>query len=127
MTEMRSPDPKTAKQFGYVAEVIGEDATMKLCEYFGGVRFYVPRQIGPNNPIAVAIGQAAADKLAEYFHGTDIDLPKAYLGHRKVVEMKEQGYNARQIALATGYTDRHVRHILAAARDDDRQPLLPGL
>ena len=127
MAKPRVTDPRSGKQFAYVAEVIGDDATMRLCERFGGVRFYVPRHIGPNNAIAIAIGREAAEKLAEYFHGTDIDLPKAYLGRRRVVEMKEQGYNAREIALATGYTDRHVRHILADSREDDGQLSLPGL
>lgn len=126
MAKPRVTDPRNGRQFADVAEVIGEAATMTLCEHFGGVRFYVPRHIGANSPLAAAIGREAADKLAEYFHGTDLDLPKAYLGRQRVVDMKAQGYNAREIALATGYTDRHVRHILADAREDDDQLSLPG-
>jgi hypothetical protein len=126
MAKPRTTDPRNGTQFAEIAEVIGEDATLRLCEHFGGVRFYVPRHIAPNNAIAVIIGRTAADRLAEYFHGTNIDLPKAYLGRQRVVELKDQGYNAREIALATGYTDRHVRHILAEAREDDHQLSLPG-
>lgn len=126
MAKPRVTDPRNGRQFADVAEVIGEAATMTLCEHFGGVRFYVPRHIASNNRIALAIGRAAADRLAEYFHGTDLDLPKAYLGRQRVIDMKAQGYNAREIALATGYTDRHVRHILADAREEDDQLSLPG-
>lgn len=126
MARPRTSTPQDGRQFADIAEVIGEVATMQLCEHFGGVRFYVPRHIAPNNKIALVIGRSAADKLAEYFHGTDIDLPKAYLGRQRVVELKAQGYNAREIALATGYTDRHVRHILADDRENDGQLSLPG-
>lgn len=126
MANPRVTDPRNGRMFAEVAEVIGEAATMTLCEWFGGVRFYVPRAIGPNDRIAQAIGRDAASRLAEYFHGTNIDLPKAYLGRQRVVELKAQGLNAREIALATGYTDRHVRHILTDDREDDGQLSLPG-
>lgn len=126
MAKPRVTDPTQGRQFADVAEVIGEAATMRLCERFGGVRFYVPRTIGPNDPIALAIGREGANRLAEYYHGTNIDLPKAYLGRQRVVELKAQGLNAREIALATGYTDRHVRHILTDDREDDGQMSLPG-
>jgi hypothetical protein len=127
MAKPRATHPSHSPEFGNVAGIIGDAATMALCERFGGVRLYIPRHISPTNPIAQAVGIDAANRLAEYLHGTNIDLPKAYLGRRRVIEMKGQGFNARQIALATGYTDRHVRHILADAREDDGQMTFPGM
>jgi hypothetical protein len=127
MAKARVTDPRSAKDYGHVAEVIGDAATMKLCEHFGGVRLYVPRHIAPNNPIALAIGKDAAEKLAQYYHGTDLNFPKAYLGRQRVVDMAQQGYRPREIALATGYTTRHVHHILKDDREDDGQLSFPGL
>src|SRR3546814_2642563 len=87
--------------FEEVAAVIGAAAAHKLCEVVGGVRIYIPPVIGHAHPVFAAIGAAAAAKLAEYYHGTMLELPKAHLRRRRVLELVERGgMTISQIALA---------------------------
>lgn len=114
--------PIVSAVFEDVAGVIGTPATHALCERFGGTRLYIPRHISNNHPIAVVIGLPSANALAGWAGGTNLDLPKAHLRRQQVIELAKQGnMTAGEIALATDYTDRHVRHILASVREDDGQ------
>jgi len=77
----------------------------------------VPAIIGEHHVIAQAVGSAAAAKIAEHFNQTVLILPKPKSRHERVLEMHKAGKGAREIALATGYTEGHVYAILA----DDRR------
>jgi L-alanine-DL-glutamate epimerase-like enolase superfamily enzyme len=102
--------------YSAVADVIGGEATDRLCETLGGTRIYVPATIGAHHPIAEAIGMEAAAKIAQFFHRTVLILPKPKSRHERVMEMRRAGKTVREIALATGYTEGHVYAVLA----DDR-------
>lgn len=116
------PLPSGSAVFEEVAAVIGAVAAHKLCEAFGGVRIYIPPVIGATHPVFAVIGAASSARLAEYYHGTMLELPKAHLRRRRVLELAERGgMTVSQIALACDYTERQVYNILAAAREDDGQ------
>lgn len=114
--------------FDQVAAVIGSGDALKLCARFGGTDLYVPHAVGPDHPIAQTIGSDAARLLSANFTGETLGLPN--LSHRRevmrrrreVLDLAADGkMTARQIALATGYTERHVRNITGESRDDSNQ------
>lgn len=114
--------------FDQVAAVIGSGDALKLCARFGGTDLYVPHEVGQGHPIVAAIGIDAARLLSRNFTGETLGLPN--LSHkremvrrrRRVLELAAAGeMTARQIALATGYTERHVRNITGDSRDDPDQ------
>ena len=110
--------------FAEIADVIGEADAHRLCEHLGGGSWYVPRRISPRHPFAEVIGTAKAQALADAFVGTQLDLPKAHTRRQRAIEMAERGgLSQRDIALATDYTQRHIRNILADHRESVQDSL----
>lgn len=115
-----------------VVELIGLAATLKLVEHFGGlIVLYVPREIGPEHPIAVAIGITAARKLSVHYGGDCLrNIPLCVAGMRRIrdAEIRRRAASESAASLAREFTltERHVWRILAEALDggDDKQVAL---
>lgn len=114
--------------FDQVAAVIGSADALKLCARFGGTDLYVPHAVSPEHPIVLTVGLDAARLLSANFTGETLGLPN--LSHRREVTRRRRQVldlfaagkmTARQIALATGYTERHVRNITGDSREDPDQ------
>lgn len=110
------------EQMEELAQVIGSQNVMRLCEALGGTKIYVPRFIATNNPISLAIGAKASVLLAEHYHGIQIDLPKAHARRRRVIELALSGeMTVAEAARACDYSERRVYQLLAAEKKDDNQ------
>ncbi|KAK0341161.1 hypothetical protein LTR94_027558 [Friedmanniomyces endolithicus] len=104
------------------AAAIGRDAALKLADKFGGTRIYVPLAIGDHHPLCVALGREIADSLAAYCGGGPLVIPKQAARRERVLELhSRRSLTIAQIALETGYSERHVHRLLSEATDD-RQP-----
>lgn len=105
-----------------IASAIGRDAALKLADKFGGTRIYVPLAIGDHHPLCVALGREIADSLAAYCGGGPLVVPKQAARRERVLELhSRRSLTIAQIALETGYSERHVHRLLSEATDD-RQP-----
>ena len=111
-----------------IAEVIGQDAAVRLCQAVGGVSWYIPHKPGPDHQIAKIIGQRAWIGLCATFGGTRLNLPKgeARLKHLRATQLLKAGeFSVRQIALQTGLTERTISRMRGSRRDKCCQQTLP--
>ncbi|SDX89194.1 Mor transcription activator family protein [Nitrosomonas halophila] len=104
-----------------IAGLIGLPATLKLCDYYGGVRLYVPKHIPAEHILIDLVGREAACILSEHYGGQEhFDIPKAHLlrtALRNSKIMAEYPALSRsQLARKYGLTERHIGEILATAR-----------
>jgi hypothetical protein len=107
-----------------IAEVIGEEAALRLARAFGGIELYVPAKVGHNHPITVAIGAEAAATLVEHYHGTEISIARTGERHHRVRALASTGrLTKKAIARETGYTERWVYKLLS----DDEEGEQPDL
>ncbi|WP_156418172.1 MULTISPECIES: hypothetical protein [unclassified Sphingopyxis] len=112
-----------------MAAVIGSEAALRLCEHFGGTSLYVPHRMHDGHPIVAALGLDAATLLSSHFTGDFITLPnisrrrEIHNRRREVLRLAAENPNrtAKSIALATGYTERHVHNIIGESGGDPRQ------
>lgn len=114
--------------FDQVAAVIGSGDALKLCNRFGGTALYIPHSVDERHAIAIAIGIDAAKLLSANFTGETLALPNVsrrremLVRRRRVLELAARGdMTAKDIALATGYTERHVHNITGESGGDPRQ------
>ncbi|QCI93448.1 hypothetical protein [Novosphingobium sp. EMRT-2] len=111
-----------------LAGAVGDELAMKLATRFGGVRLYVPRQIGEHHPICAALGREDADRLAAWAGGGSLDIPKQAARRERVRQLRSRGaLTISQIALETSYTERHIYRLLRAQRDTDQPSLFDDL
>lgn len=105
-----------------VAGVVGEEAALRLADLFGGIRLYIPAKIGPYHPLMSAVDAELAAKIVEHYHGMELALPRIDPRRARVISLAKSGRLTKQaIARETGYTERHVYHLIANARDEDDQ------
>jgi Mor family transcriptional regulator len=110
--------------FDELAETIGQEDARRLLQALGGLKYYVPKSITADHEIAQAIGLAAAAKLAETFGGTSISLPVFGSRRKKVWEMERKGgIRRRDMALKTGYSERHIYRLLDRKADERQDDL----
>lgn len=107
-----------------VAEVVGEEDALRLARACGGVEMVVPRDHAANHPWRSALGASSFAKLVHVFGGRSVSLPRgtfvASLQRRAdVLALHATGKTARDIALRLELTERHVRRIIAAAKQAD--------
>lgn len=105
--------PKLAE----IADVIGLDDAIRLCEIWPGVRLFVPKNVGAKHPIALAIGLVAAEKLAKRYGGETIFVPKAEAWRRQqrnaqIVEEYSGGASGRELALKYGLHENYVYELI---------------
>ena len=105
-------------------ELVGAEAVSRLLASFAGRRIYVPRSGGDAHPIVQAIGRDAAKTLFEYWHGTDIEFPAPIARRQRILDLKRAGRTTSEIAAQLLVSERHVREVVAEARDTRQLSLL---
>jgi Homeodomain-like domain len=105
--------------FKQIARSIGDDATDKLIEDFGGRRLYVPRAPGPGDQLTASIGLAAALGLARTFGGDRLMIPLSGSNERRrirILAMRSDNISVSRIARSLRCTERYVYKVLALER-----------
>ncbi len=101
-----------------IAEVAGEDAALAIAAARGGTQVYIPPRPAIDHWLCRLIGRdaamAVADKLTCGVGPLRVDLPlgptgRAARGRAQVDALLRAGRSERDIALATGYTNRAIR------------------
>jgi hypothetical protein len=116
-----------------MAALIGLVPTLVLVRHYGGTRVYVPREIGPEHPLARLIGFEAAHRLAQHYGGLmqHFDVPRALdamiqVRNREIRRKASMGMSHRLLALEYRMTERHVRNILGEEPAAETQAKLFG-
>lgn len=91
-------------------ELIGEDATVKLIEAYGGTRPTVPTIFPAQHPMKDLLGDFDFKRLHQYFGGCVLQLPLAKRWRLEIY--RQRGMKTKEIARRTGYTERAVARIL---------------
>ncbi len=116
-----------------IADVVGEEAALKIATLRGGTQVYIPPVVAPDHWLAQAIGHGPANDLADALTaglgiGQRVNLPLGPAGHR--AQMQEQldamiakGYSEREIALTTRFSASTIRRRRArlGKQGDERQ------
>lgn len=109
-----------SEAFAAIAVAVGEDLAQLLTDKFPGVQIYVPLVASENHWLRVAIGDDAIARLIAFYGGSRVNVPMRQGRHNRVRELRRAGALTRaQIAIETGYSERHVYRILSER--DDRQ------
>lgn len=101
-------------------EVVGEQITMDLIEYFGGVGLSIPQKITRSHALCYTVGYRYAKLLVEHFGGKRLELPSE---RNYIIEMRRQrdhkictrfknGDSIRFIASEFGLSRKAVQNIL---------------
>ena len=110
--------------YALLCEAVGESAAAKLALHFGGIRLYVPRAPGEHHPIMAALGPDDAQRVVAWAGGGSFDVPKQAARRDRVRQLRSRGtLTTTQIALETGYTERHIYRLARADRDDNQLSL----
>jgi AraC-like DNA-binding protein len=95
-------------------ELLGEDATLKLVEAYGGTRRGVPKKMPKEHELLDLLGPSSFALLHQYFAGSEIAIPLARQWRVHVFERK--GLTPKELALRAGMSERHVHRILREKR-----------
>jgi hypothetical protein len=115
-----------------IADVVGDEAALRLARMYGGRSVYVPGKRIENHPLEHLLGQEAFEKLIKYCGGMelrDIPLASALSNKFQMIRALARTYpdmSNRQIAAAARTTERHVRRVLNdedAAENDGQMNL----
>lgn len=104
-------------------ELIGEDATIKLIEAYGGTRPTVPKTFPAQHPMKELLGDFDFKNLHQYFGGCTLRLPLAKRWRLEIY--RQRGMKTKEIARRTGYTERAVARIINEADAPRHQMALP--
>ena len=112
-----------------IIEVIGEAATLRLVESFGGTTPRLPalRNINAEHPLAQCIGVKALTELAKATGGGRwLYVAKCARGlrearNRGIVQLYSDGVPVAELALRYHLSDRQIWNILGSTVVDDRQ------
>lgn len=113
--------------YGELTGLIGPDATLVLCQTYGGVALYIPKNIKADSDLARIVGLAALRVLATVYGGEVVTVPnrrKAAPRKGKILEMLAAGTPAREIALRLDVTQRYVEYVATVGRPKGRQASL---
>lgn len=94
-------------------ELVGEDATIKLIEAYGGTRPTVPKYFPASHPMKDLLGDDDFKNLHQYFGGCVLHLPLAKRWRLEIY--RQRGMKTKEIARRTGYTERAVARIINEA------------
>lgn len=104
--------------FQEMQRLLGEAATAKLVEkYGGGSRVYIPLKVEHNHPLAELLGLEAAQFLGDEYGGLSIEIPRNVALQREqrnrlIFADWQAGMNKAEIALKHKLTTRYIRKIL---------------
>lgn len=125
------PAPTLPTKAQELADLIGQDAALRVCAVVGGLRPSVPRLGGETEKskalfatLAHAAGEAAARRIFEHYAGGELELPKCEEWFRTQVRdaaILAGGQPVDVLAKQAGLTRRRVFQIRAQAKaSDDR-------
>lgn len=109
-----------------IAELIGQDAALRLCRTYGGVSYYIPHCPDTDHAWARVITRPAWEALCAEYGGTRLTLPRGERAFKrqKALELLRAGrMSVRQIALECQTTERNVSRLRAKMSDDRQAPL----
>lgn len=116
--------------YGELTGLIGPGAALALCQVYGGVALYIPKNIKADSELARIVGLAALRVLATVYGGEVVTVPnrrKAAPRKGKILEMLAAGTPAREIALRLDVTQRYVEYVATVGRPKGRQGSLLDL
>lgn len=98
--------PPAPAELRYLADLIGDAATLALIEWRGGTCIHVPAEPKETHELSLAIGWDAAKNLAREWRNNRLKIPTAK--RWRAVVYRAQGKSYTQIALAIGVTETAV-------------------
>ena len=87
-------------------ELLGEDATLKLVEAYGGTRRGVPKYMPEAHELRDLLGDAAFALLFQYYGGSEITMPMAR--HWRIEIYLKRDMKPKEIARRAGCTEAAV-------------------
>lgn len=106
-------DPSQSGTLAQLAEIIGEDAMLRLATRFGGRRLYFPKDPTANRALVETVGLKAAQLLARRFGGVHFEIPLERGKRQRIVDLSQEKVPVRVIAERVGCTPRHVYAVRA--------------
>lgn len=115
-----------------VLEVIGEAATLKMIDSYGGTTPRLPakRNVNAKHPMTLIIGLEALEQLVKQLGGgRHVYIPRCAAGlrskrDREIVQKYEAGTSVDQLAMQYRLSDRQIWSILKKTEMDDVQESL---
>ena len=100
-----------------MAQTIGDDATAKLVEQYGGTRLYIPYKLNPEHPLCQLLGHETSQQLSSEYGGMTVEIPRAIMlqiRKRNELIMADSAAGMSQSKLARKYrlTERTIRKII---------------
>ncbi len=109
---MAAGELSNAPRVDELRELMGDDATQKLVEKFGGKRLYVPNRATKRAPLQNLVGEAAFLKIAKAFGGVQIFVPK---NTRR--EIQKNAANMRDFCLEQRINGAGALQIIALSQE----------
>lgn len=115
--------PPSARE---LAELIGLENALRVCELVGGLKPYIPAQMDEGHALfaqlAEAIGEAAAKQLFKQYGGDFLELPRcsAWARAARDAAILETTRPIDELARANGLTRRRIFQIRARSGDATR-------
>ena len=109
MSMTRRPRGRGAGSVEALVALIGEVATIRLAEAYGGTRLYVPARLADDHPIASAVGMSAASVLSKAFASSSIRVPLAR--DLRAEHYRQEGLSHARIAVRLGLTEGGVQSL----------------
>lgn len=102
-----------------MAEVIGDDDTMKLVENYGGTRIFVPHRMGAQHKLATLLGLEQARKLSNVFGGEALTIAQCsklfkYKRNEEIRKKYDEGVSITVMVREYGITERQIYAIIAS-------------
>ena len=109
-----------------IADVIGLQATLVLCDAWGGIRWSVPTTHRADSTLSRLIGADCAEAFIRVFGGEKLDLPRCTRAliaaeHAALYADRDRGMTAPALALKYRCTERWVWELLARRREQFNQ------
>jgi hypothetical protein len=106
-----------------IIDCIGFDAAITLAAQLGGTRQKLAAEPSPRDPVVAAVGADLQKRLVAALGAGYLEIPKCMhwlIGRRneEIVTRRLSGETHTELALRFGLTERSVRAILVAARND---------
>ena len=104
--------------FQEIRQLMGEEATAKLVEKFGGgTPKYIPLKVNLEHPLAELLGLESAQHLCDEYGGLEISFPRnvSLLREKRNILIKEDyaaGMSQGQLAMKYQITVRYIREIV---------------
>ena len=103
-----------------LADVIGQDAALRLGQAMGGARWYIPASLPAEHPLVLLLGNECVQRLCAVYQGDVLELPSkaVFRAERDRVlryeyfSMRVKGSRADTLAVKYGLSRRRVLGIV---------------